>query len=545
MNKIMKNLKTLLIVGAVTFVFIAPIIRLFSMAFYQDGVFTFYNFTDLLEKERTIDAIKNTVIMSLLSTALAVFLGTLFAYIVAYTDVKRKRLIELLIICPTVIPAYIITLSYSTLFSNKGMINKFITSLGFEAVTVYSMWGIVFVLAICSIPMVYLLTLTTLRKVPRDLEFASLTSGFTNRYTMFTINLKQVLPSIISGGVLAFLSSIDNFSVPAFLGTSAGIPVLSTYIYENIISFGPRAFNTAAALSVMLATFALSGTFLQNKLLRKQTQMESIQPDYSVRIPLGRKRKVVEWATIGTLFSINIVPILTMLTSSVQKGYSDSFIENFTLENYKFVFTNQGVIDSFKNSLTLALITSIICIIIGTAIAYMKVRKGGKLVKFMENGISSTYAVPGVVLALSMIFHWSKIPNIYGTVRILLIAYVTRYLILQVKGSVVAISAVEESLEEASIVSGNSKVMMWCKIIIPQITGQVLSSAFLIFIASLTELSISSLIAAAGTRTIGLTIFSLQQSGDYNLSIALSSALVLMILMAYLVISILRRRGKK
>ncbi|WP_317855890.1 iron ABC transporter permease [Chakrabartyella piscis] len=515
------------------------------MSFQVGDQLGFDNYITLFQQERTILAIKNTLQISVLSTLFATIFGASIAYIVAYTDVQYKKLIEVLTICPTVIPSYIITLSWSTVFSRKGSLNAYITSKGLEALNVYSMWGIVLALSICGIPIVYLMTINTLRKIPRDLEFASLTSGYSVANTMFKINLKQAIPSIIGGGILAFLGSIDNFSVPAFLGTSAGIPVLSTYIYEKVIGFGPSSFNLAAALSVMLSVIALSGTVLQTKFVRKSSAMESVKEDYSVRIYLGPFRWFVQTLVLGILLLVNVAPLVTMLMSSVQDGYGDTFFDNFTLSNYEYVFTNAGVRTSVINSLTLAISACIICIIVGTAVAYMKVRHDGKTIRFIEQGIAFTYAVPGIVVALSMIFHWALIPNIYGTSRILLIAYVTRYLILQVKGSVVAVSSVEESLEEASMVCGMNKLKMWIRILIPLLTKQVLASSFLIFIGAMTELSLSSILAAAGSKTIGLTIFALQQGGAYNSSIALSSVMVLSILAAYIVSHLVNRQRSR
>ena len=86
---------------------------------------------------------------------------------------------------------------------------------------------------------------------------------YSQRQAMLKINLISAIPAIAAGSVLAFLSAIDNFSVPAFLGISSGIPVLSTYIYEKAIGFGPNAFPLAAALSLILSLIAVAGTLLE------------------------------------------------------------------------------------------------------------------------------------------------------------------------------------------------------------------------------------------------------------------------------------------
>ena len=115
-------------------------------------------------------------------------------------------------------------------------------------------------------------------------------------------------------------------------------------------------------------------------------------------------------------------------------------LDNLSLKNFAFVFTNRGVLAAVRNSILLALVTCGVCIVVGTAAAYMKVRRNSKGAVTMEKCASLTYAIPGIVLSLAMIFHWVEPlpgirPGVYGTIWILVIAYITRYLILQIKES--------------------------------------------------------------------------------------------------------------
>ena len=542
-NKIIRNA---LFVVVIAFVFIFPVLSLVKMSFTTESGWGLENYIQLLQDTRTIRAIVNTIIISVCSTVIAVILGSIMAFLVAYTNLKNKKTIELLVLSPYIIPSYIITLSWSSLFSTKGLINSTLVSLGLPAINIYSLMGIILVMGICNVPIVYLLVINMLRKVPKDMEWAARASGFGIWDVVRKITLIQVMPAIASGGVLAFLAAIDNFSVPAFLGISSGIPVLSTYIYEKAISFGPSSFNLAAALSVILSFIAISGTLLQGKLIKKGSNMESVKEDYSVRIIIeDKKRKVLETILLVLLVLINIVPLCTMIVSSFFKNFGGRIkLEQFTLENFQFVFTNDGVYKAVVNSIVLALITCAVCILIGTVIAYMKIRKNSAAAKLLESAAGLTYALPGIVLALAMIFHWAKVPGVYGTVKILIIAYITRYMVLQIKGSTTALLSVEPSLEEAGRTCGSSPLYIWYKIIVPMIAKPVLSSSFLIFVSSMTELTLSSMLASAGTKTIGLTIFNLQQGGDYSLATAMSSVLVFAILIVYGISSRLKNEKK-
>lgn len=528
---------SLLFYIAIVLIFIAPIARLFFMSLNTDQGYSLLNYQTLLQETRTRKAIWNTIVIAAGSTVIAATLGSLFAFMIAYTNIRRKRLLELLVLLPFIIPSYIITLSWSSLLSGRGTINQFLGHFGLGPINIYSVGGIILVLGFCNIPVVYMNVIHMLRKIPQDMEWASLTCGYSIWQTMKQVNLIQVMPAIISGGILAFLAAIDNFAVPAFLGISSGIPVLSTYIYEKAISFGPSSFSLASALSVILAAIAVIGTLAETVFLRKSSSLESVKEDYSIRIHLSKQtRLLVQWGSFLFLTIINIVPMVSMFTSAFQKNYGVKMtMDQFTLSNFASIFHNKGVLDAVRTSLFLALICCLICIIIGTAIAYQKVRRPSRAILLTEKSASLTYAIPGIVLALSMIFNWVEpIPGIrpgfYGTINILIIAYVTRYLILQIKGSTTAMLSIHPSLEEAAAASGRGRIALWLEIMIPMLIRPVLANTFIIFVSALTELTLSSMLAAAGTRTIGLMIFNFQQAGDYNLAAAMSAIIVLFVL---------------
>lgn len=546
-EKMIAAIRKILFLLAVCFVFLMPVFSLLKMSVTIEGGFGLQNYTELLKEPRTIKAIRNTLLISVGSTAISVAAGSFFAYLVAYTNIKRKRLLELLVLAPYIIPSYIITLAWSSLLMKRGLVNTFLRGIGLPAVNIYSLWGIILVMGICNIPVVYLMTVNMLRKIPRDMEWAARASGYTPWQVIRKITLVQAMPAIAGGGVLAFLASIDNFSIPAFLGISSGIPVLSTYIYEKAISFGPSAFNLAAALSVILSVIAIGGTILQGKLVKKNSGLESVKEDYSVRLVLPEwARCLAEWGSILVLAVFTVVPVISMILSSFCKNYGTKLRpENFSLRNFAFVFTNDGVRKAVCNSLMLALTTCVICIVIGTATAYLKVRKNSASARMFESAASLTYALPGIVLALAMIFHWTMVPGVYGTIKILVIAYATRYMVLQIKGSTTAMLSVEPALEEAGQVCGESRAVIWRRIMIPLMSKQIISSSFLIFVSSMTELTLSSMLAAAGTKTIGLTIFSLQQGGDYSLSAAMSSVIVFVVVLIYGLTAGMQDKGKE
>lgn len=531
--------------------FVMPIFRLIFLSFSSEGGFTFENYTSVLQDRSTWKTIENTLYVVVGSSIIAVILGIMTAWVVAYTNIRQKKLIQLFIFLPFIIPSYITTLAWTQFMSKNGFFANLLSLLpgSLEPMNMYSLQGIIIVMGLSHYPLVYLLTVGVLRKIPRDLEYAARVSGSSKWQSFKNITLPLALPGIASGGFLAFIASLDNFGIPAFLGIPGNIRVLSTYIYEQIVGLGPNSFERAATLSVILGIIALTGTFIQWLLLKKSKNNETAVEDKEARFLFSkRKRLTIELLLWSFLLLTTMVPLISMLSASLIKAYGLPFTpENISLKNYQFVLLeNQKAITSLKNSANLAIITTIFCLVAGTGIAYIRTKKPSILSKSLEMIIGIPYALPGTVLALAMIFTWMEPipgwnPGIYGTIMILLIAYVTRFLILQVRGSITAFMQVDPSIEEAARVSGSNGFFKWKKVLLPLIIPGVISGALLVFLTALTELTVSSLLWSSGTETIGLVIFNFEQAGYSTYSTAFSCIVVLFILLAFLILSILQK----
>lgn len=540
----------LIVIAALLFIF--PVIRLFFLSLSaEDGGWTLAHYRTLFTDSRAGEAVWNTIYISLSASIISAVCGVTTAFLVGYTNIRYKKLIEVLVYLPFVIPAYVITLSWTGLTVQGGALTLLLAKLGLPPLDLFTVGGIIAMLGICHMSVVHVTVVHMLRKVPVEAGWAARASGCGMWKALWKVDLPMVMPAVAGGTVLAFLADVDNFAVPAFLGISSNIPVLSTYIYEKVISFGPDSFAYGAVLSVVLAIIAVTGTVLSALLYKKQNASESVREDHTVRVAFSPKvRRVVELLAAGLLILFSVVPFLYMAVSALLKTFVFSLNpDDMTLDNYAFVFTNDGVREAAGNSLFMAGTATIICLVAGTLIAYALVRRGSRAAAFLEQCASMTYSVPGIVLALALIFYWSQpLPGVttglYGSYTILILGYVTRYMILQIKNSATAIMAVGEASEEAALVSGSSPFRMWVKILVPQLAAPALSGAFFMFLSALTELTMSSVMSSADTKTIGLAIFNLQQGGDYSLAAALS-AVILFAMAAVFAIHLLLKRFMK
>ncbi|PLR77455.1 iron ABC transporter permease [Bacillus sp. V3-13] len=522
----------------ITCLFLLPVCRLVWLSLFSEGKLSLTLYQEVLTEAATWTTIKNTLWITTASTLVALVLGVSLAWIMAYVNLRRKKWLQLFIFMPFIIPSYITTLAWVQFFGQNGPLAALFSSAG-PIFNLYSMEGIILVLGLSHYPLVYLLSIEVFRKIPRELQQAANAGGAAN-WTIFTkIVFPMALPGIAGGGLLAFLSNLDNFGIPAFLGIPANIRVLSTYIYEQVIGYGPSAFARAAVLSVLLGLIALIGTVLQWLIIRKSKVHETASRDMEPRYFLTNGwRSAVEFILWAFLLCTSLIPFLTMAATSFLKAYGLSFRwENLSLKNYQYLlFEDAKTINAVTNSITLALAAMLCCFVIGTAIAYLRFKHPSVFVRLTEIMVTIPYALPGTVFALSIILMWLQPipgwqPGVYGTVWILLIAYIARFTILQMRGSLTAFSQIDPSMEEAALTAGAGRPAKWRKILLPLLLPGVLGGALLVFLTALTELTVSSLLWSSGSETIGVVIFSFEQAGYSTLSTAFSSMIVLVIML--------------
>lgn len=515
------------------FLFLFPLLRLIALSVTaEDGTLTFAQYEALLGDDRAREAIENTLCISVSAAFLSAVSGTATAFLVAYTNIRWKRAVEMLVFLPFVIPAYVMTISWTGLTVSGGALTQILLFLGLPPLDLFTKEGIIAMLGFCHMSVVHVTVAHRLRKIPPETDWAAEASGCGRWKRLWLIDFPMARSAVAGGTTLAFLADIDNFAVPAFLGISSNIPVLSTYIYEKVISFGPDSFMYGAVLSVVLAGIALAGTLLAARMTSRGNDAVSgtyTEPRIFFSPAVCR---FVETVTVGFLFLFSVVPFFYMAVSALLKSFVFSLrAEDMTLENYRFVFTNDGIREAAGNSLFLAGLGTLICLVVGTGVAYGLVRKDSKPAAFFTNAASMTYSVPGIVLALALIFYWSQpLPGVttglYGTYTILILGYVTRYMVVQIKNSASALEAMSAAGEDAASASGSSRFRLWAEILFPQLLAPALTGSFFIFLSAVTELTLSSVMASANTKTIGLAIFNLQQAGDYGLSAAVSSVIL-------------------
>lgn len=528
---------------AVFGLFFLPVWKLITVAFQTEEGVSLRLLFELLGDPKMQKVIGDTLYINLMSSFFASLIGVVMAYFMAYADIRGKRLIHYALLLPLIIPGYIITLAWMQFFAKSGILAVALRSIvpDLAMPNIYSYWGIIFVFAVTKYPLIYTLTLSTFRKISMDMELAASISGCNKVATFFKVTLPMSFSGFANGLLLVFVSCLDNFGTVAFLGIPARITVLSTDIYQSIISFSGNGFSVAAAKSVILGVIGVLSSMVLWRVAKMFQTMQTDLEDMNPRFFLRGKKLLVESLIWVTICIINFVPLLTLVMTAFLKGVGGGYhLDNLTLDNFAFVFSNAKSFNAIKNSLVLSVSTALICVVLGTIVAYLMVRRPSKRIRLVEMIISVPYSIPGIILGLALILTWaSPLPiinrTIYATVFMLLVAYVVRFTSLQIRNSTTGVLQMDVSMEEAAEICGAGTFKKWTAVIIPLIFPATISGMGLVFLNALTELTTSSLLWSAGSETLGVVIYNYTSAGYTTYACALSAVVCLTILALVLV----------
>jgi iron(III) transport system permease protein len=548
----------LLISIAILVIFVAwPVLLILFNAFFVEGKFNSLDFYNVLTEPETFQALKNSFVIACMTTVGSVIVGTFFAWLVTRTDLPYKTFMKSLFLVPFMLPSFIGALAWKMLLSpHSGYINKLWMDM-FNTTeplfNIYSYAGIALVEVMYLFPFVFIQVCGALERMDPTLEESARISGAGLLTITRKITIPLVLPSIMSGALLIMLYSMAHFGTVAVLGIEQGIYNIPTLIYEKIHqSAGSFAsIRTGTVLATVLIASAALIIWTQQKILsRGHYQIIGGKSFRPMELKLrGLRYPLLIFCLAYIGFTIVLPTVVIFLVGGVQTyGLSILDPNNLSLDNYKYILFEYDVTrDAIWNSVTLGLAAAFITMFAGVMISYvivkMKVRGKG-ILEFLG---MLPFSVPGSVIALGVILAWSGAYgiNIYNTVWIILVSYIARYMAFSLKANSAALEQVHDSLMEASRSCGASMWQSLKDIVIPLVRPGMISAFFLIFLPALRELTVSIMLYAPTTRTIGVAIYTLNEDGETVMSTALAGIALILIVLGQMLINHLTKKASE
>ncbi|KXG86072.1 ABC transporter permease [Agrobacterium bohemicum] len=508
----------------------------------------------LLSDPALWDAVLNTLSTSFFGMVISLVIGTGFALALTLCDIRAKSVLSFLFMLPMMIPPQVTALSWIGMTGPSSTLLKAIglaPPLG-SPQPLYSVAGIALLLGVQHAPLVYLSLRAGLLALPQDGIEAAKLSGASSWQVLKDIILPLAMPGLIAGAAISFVSGVGNFGIPAILGIPASIFTLPTLIYSRFASFGTSTFGDIAMLSGMIAIISVIGLAIQERAMKGRDYRIIGLSGKAATFRLGRWRTLAETALWLCIFFMLVAPLMALISSSLAPAYGVPLtLKTATLHAYEEILFRQAVTrTAFANSLFLATATSLCLLAVTVLTAYFLVRGKSRFMFLLSALVDIPYALPGVVISVSFVLLFAApIPllgvTLYGTLWIILLAYFSSFFAVSLKPMVSAFTQFDPALEEAARLAGAGFWRRMFDIILPLVGPAAGASVILVFLIACNELTVSALLWSAGTQTLGVVIYNLDDSGSFDLASALSVLVVAMVVVLMLLLEVLGRKLPK
>ena len=513
--------------------------------------FTLQNYLDAYTGFETFRLFFNSLQFALGAAALSFLIGTFFAWVNERTNTPFKALFFALSIIPLIIPGILFTVSWILLASPKiGIINTLLQSwFGADVVfvNIYSMAGMIWVDGLHYSPMAFLLMTAAFRSMDPALEESAQMSGASVPQIFMRVTLKLAWPAVLASLLILFVRSIESFEVPALLGLPVGIEVYTSAIYQAIHRY-PSQVGLASAYAVTLLVISSCGIYFQSRLSAQGGRFSTVTgKGYRPRtMDLGHWRYLTAGLFILYFFVVVVLPFCVLLWSSLQKYYtapSFAALKNLSLDAYWSVLEAPAFGTAVWNSLLLSLGSATLIMLLTSVIAWIVVRTRLPGRWLIDNLASLPLVFPGLVLGLAIMICYLNMPiGIYGTLWIMLIAYVTRFMPYGMRSSATSMLQIHKELEESAAMSGASWSMTFRRIVLPLLKPGLIAGWIYIVIVSVRELSSAILLYSPGSEVVSIVIWERWQNGEY---VELSALGVMLIAVLFGFVMLAQFVGKK
>src|SRR5918998_2497629 len=476
------------------------------------------HFSDVLSGRLYMQALKNSLILGAWTGLFSLIFGGALPWAVARTDVPGKALLQVTASLSYLSPPFLTAIAFVYLFSpNAGLINvlmRDVAGLPWLTFNVFSMTGLVLVTVLHTFPYVYLLASSALQSVDASYEEAAQILGAGKLRTALAITGPLVAPAILSGTLLAFVNAIALFGSQAIIGLPGRIVTLPTRIYA-LFDYPPE-YGLASAMSLLFVIITVVALYLQRAFLARRSYVTLAGKGARPQVmELGIWRWVLFGFVVVTFVVAILAPYLTLIAVSFSKSWGLDFWKGLTFAHYKFILFDYNVTQrAILNSLMLATIAATLAVLLGAVIGWIDLRTLIPGRKLLDYAALIPLGLPGIVVAVALIQFWLAMPlALYGTLAILLLAYVGRYIPLGVRAANASLRQIDPSLEESARILGASWGFTMREVTLPLIRPGLFAGWLLVFVPAIQELSASILLFSSESITLAVAVYNLYETG--------------------------------
>ena len=482
---------------------------------------------DLLWRGRTFEILRNTIILSLTVTLGSVALSLPLAWLTTRTDLPWRRFWAVMTTLPLVVPSYVGAFVVIAFLGPRGMAQGWLEPLGVERLPeIYGLFGAWLTLTLFSYPYVLLALRSALAGMDAALEEAARSMGYGAWTTFRRVTLPQLRPALAAGALLVALYTLSDFGAVSLLQ----FDTFTRAIYNQYRG----AFDRTLAAGLALVLVTMTGAILLLEAWSRGGGAYHRSSAGSVRPPkpaaLGR------WKPLALVYCVGVVALALVMPLGVMSYW----LARGLLADEPLLIVWRAAL----NSGYVALLAALVALLAAGPIVVLSVRFPGRLTGWIERLVFSGHALPGIVVALSLVFFGARyVPRLYQTLPMLVVAYVIRFLPEALGAMRASLLQVSPRVEEAARSLGHSTPRVWLRVTAPLARAGLLSGGSLVFLTVMKELPATLLLRPTGFDTLATRVWSASAGGFW--ARAAAPALLLIAIAAIPMIAIAWREAAR
>lgn len=476
-------------------------------------------------RPRTLGVLASTLVLGGAVGVGSVLIGLPIAWLTARTDLPGRRWWTVLSVVPLAIPSYVIAFSYIAALGPRGALADLLEPLGIVVPSFYGLPAAVLVLSLAGYPYVVLGVRAALLRSDPALEEAGRALGDSPRRAFRRITLPLLAPALAAGALLAVLYAIADFGAVGLLQFDS----FARAIYTQYRSAFDR--SLAAVLGLLLVGVTFLVATVEVALRRRASAWELSAPRRPpTPVTLGRWR----WPSLVYIAGV-VLAALGLPAATLAFWLVRGLVAGEPLRLLG---------DATGNSLLAGTAAAAVSIALAMPLTFLLARRAGGLTGWIERILYGTYAVPGIVVALSTVFFVLNVtPIVYQSMLVLVIVYAVRFLPQALGGTRTSLAQVGPRLGEVARSLGERPVGVLRSVTLPLIRPGIVAGAALVFLTTVKELPITLLLGPTGFQTLATVTWGAATEGFY--ARAAAPAATLMVLSAASIALLLRAEARE
>ena len=524
----------IIVIAVMCLFIIYPFYTILTKSVFSNKVegLTLYNFIRFFTKPYYYQTLIRSMVVCFATVFSTTLIGVPIAYLMTRYNIPGKKILHIFIIMSLMSPPFIGAYSWIILLGRNGLLAKLFATFGATAPTIYGRGGIIFVFTLHLFPYIYLYTSGAMNSIDSSLEEAAENLGMSKLRRIWTITLPVILPSILAGCIMVFMTCLADFGTPMLLGE--GYTVLPVLVYNEYMSESAVNPYMASTLSVIIVSCSLLMLTFQKLVVDKRNYtMSSMRPPQETQLH-GWRRFMASAPIYLVVFVAFLPQIVVVCQSFVERSFS-GMVKGINLNNYRAILSRLGT--NIRNTYVFSLAAIVFIIILGIIVSYILVRKKGKVANIIDTLIMFPFVIPGSVLGIGLIVAFNRKPLILvGTAAIMIISYVIRKLPYTVRSGSAFLYQMDPSIEEASINLGVSPMKTFFTVTARMMLPGIMSGAVLSWITCINELSSSIMLYSGKTSTIAVAIYQEVVRMSDGTAAALATILTLTTIISLLIV---------